>query len=151
MKNAMLAICLSVLLTNAHAAGVDKRQALRLSPEQKNLVLEEMRAMLAATQAILSALPTKDMTTVAQQARAVGVGMLQKSEDHLQGALPPAFMQLGMATHEDFDRIAADAATTKDPQHTLQQLGDSLKKCITCHDTYRVQLVPAAPRGKAAR
>lgn len=141
MKRLLMTICLILATAGAHAADLDKRQVLRLTQAQKNLVLEEMRGMLSATQGILGALSTNDMAVVAQQARAVGMAMAHKSEDHLKGALPPAFMQLGMSAHQDFDQIAADAETKKDPKHTLKQLSESMKKCIACHDTYQIRVV----------
>ena len=147
MKPLMLAIFISVIAAGAQAAELDKREVLRLTQAQRNLVLEEMRGMLAATQGILGALSAKDMTAVAQHARAVGMAMAHKSEDHLKGALPPAFMQLGMSAHQDFDQIAADAETKKDPQLTLQQLSESMKKCMGCHETYQIRVVQ---RRKAA-
>jgi cytochrome c556 len=47
-------------------------------------------------------------------------------------------MQLGMSMHKEFDLIAADAESLKDPKHTLQQLSATMGKCNACHATYRL-------------
>lgn len=41
-----------------------------------------------------------------------------KTEDHLKGVLPKEFMQLGISVHQNFDKIAVDAQSIKDPKHT---------------------------------
>ena len=100
-----------------------------------------MRALLSGTLAILAALSKDDMEAVAQYARTLGMGMADKAEDHLKGALPKGFMQLGMSVHQDFDQIATDAESLKDPKHTLWQLSESMNKCAVCHDSYQIRAV----------
>ena len=138
----ILAIALSfiTMTTTAAAAEVDKRRVLPLAEHQRNHVLTEMRALLSGTRNILDALSREDMTAVASQARSLGIGMVHKGEDHLLAVLPKEFMQLGMATHKDFDKIAADAESLKDPRHTLRQLSESMKKCSACHESYQIRV-----------
>jgi hypothetical protein len=68
------------------------------------------------------------------------MGMDVKAEDHLKGALPKEFMQLGMSVHQDFDKIAADAQSIKDPKHPLQQLSQTMGKCTACHAIYQIRI-----------
>jgi hypothetical protein len=138
----ILAIALSfiTMTTTAAAAEVDKRRVLPLAEHQRNHVLTEMRALLSGTRNILDALSREDMTAVASQARSLGMGMVHKGEDHLLAVLPKEFMQLGMATLKDFDKIAADAESLKDPRHTLRQLSESMKKCSACHESYQIRV-----------
>jgi cytochrome c556 len=132
-------------LASANAgAEVDQRQTIRLDSTQRAHVLGEMRSMLSGTQAILAALSNDDMAAVAQQARTLGMNMGHKAENHLHDLLPESFMQLGMSVHQDFDRIAGDAETLKDPKHTLRQLSTTMNTCGVCHETYRIEPV----RGK---
>jgi len=138
-----LLLILGVASTNA-AAEVDQRQAIRLNGAQRAHVLGEMRSMLSGTQAILTALSNDDMAAVAQQARALGMNMGHKAENHLHDLLPESFMQLGMSVHQDFDRIANDAEILKDPKHTLRQLSATMNTCGVCHEAYRLEPV----RGK---
>lgn len=138
----ILAIALSfIAITPAVAANeIDKRQVLSFTEMQRNHVLTEMRAFLAGTQGILDALLREDMAAVARHARPLGMGMAHKAEDHLKEILPKDFMHLGMSVHKDFDQIAADAESLKDPKHTLRQLSESMKKCVACHADYQIRI-----------
>ncbi len=148
MKTLPLVVCFFLVATASQAAEPDKRQVLLLTEAQRGIVLDEMRAMLTGTQGIVSALSKDDMAAVAKAARAIGMGMVHKTEDQLKGALPEAFMQLGSSAHQDFDRIADDAQTKKSSRHTLRQLSESMNKCIACHATYQIRTVrsPAKPK-----
>ncbi|OQW41245.1 MAG: hypothetical protein A4S08_02650 [Proteobacteria bacterium SG_bin4] len=139
----MIIACL-LISTSAIATDKDNRQILALSEAQRGHVLEEMRALLSGTQSILAALSTDDMASVSKHARPLGLGMAHKAEDHLKGMLPKEFMQLGMSLHRDFDQMAADAESKKDPKLTLRQLSDAMTKCIACHDAYQIRATPAS-------
>ncbi len=141
MKNLVtaLAFILGLGVTSAFAENIDKRQVLMVSDAQREHVLEEMRSLLSGIQNILAALSRDDMVAVAQYARPLGMGMRAKVEDHLHGVLPKEFMHLGMSIHRDFDRIAADAESLRDPKHTLRQLSESMKKCVACHGSYQIR------------
>ncbi|MBL8497770.1 hypothetical protein ABF87_04490 [Nitrosomonas sp. JL21] len=143
-------VCL-LISTSAVAADADNRQTLILSEAQRDHVLEEMRALLSGTRNILMALSTDDMASVAQSARPLGLGMAHKAEDHFKSVLPKEFMQLGMSLHQDFDQIAADAESRKDPKLTLRQLSDAMSKCVACHDTYRIGTTPSSEQPAQAQ
>ena len=142
MNRTLLILFLGLISTSALAEEVDKRQTLTITETQRGYVLEEMRALLSGTQSILDALSKDDMAAVAQHARLLGMGMAQKAEDHLKGALPKEFMQLGMAVHQDFDQIAADAESAKDLKQTLRQMSGAMGKCVACHATYQIHTTP---------
>ncbi len=131
---------LGIFTATAAANEVDKRQTLPLTEHQRNHVLTEMRGLLSSTQNILDALSREDMVAVAREARALGMGMVHKGEDHLKAVLPKEFMQLGMSVHKSFDKMALDAESLKDPKHTLRQLGESMQKCNACHATYQIRV-----------
>lgn len=126
---------------SALAEGPDNRHVLEVTEPQRGHVLEEMRALLSGIQNILAALAKENMAAVAQHARPLGKNMAHKTEDHLKGVLPGEFMRLGMSVHEDFDRIATDAESIKDPKHTLRQLGNTMYKCVACHEAYQTRAV----------
>lgn len=125
------------------ATAQEQRQTLLLSPPQRAHVLAEMRGLLTGTQQLLSALAQDDLTAAAQHAQSLGMGMAGSAEHHLAHVLPPAFMQLGMSLHQDFDALAADAKTVKDPKHSLRQLAAALNKCNVCHDAYQISIADA--------
>lgn len=125
-------------LAENKASAIDKREVLVLTPMQREHVLGEMRALLSGVQNILGALAEDDMKAVADIARPLGRSMAGKAEDHLKGVLPPHFMQLGMAAHEDFDRIAALAESGADSKAVLSELSRSMNKCQACHANYQI-------------
>ena len=151
--NKVLVLCFGLAATSALAEDLDNRRLLTLTESQRRHVLEEMRILLSGTQAILAALAKDDMTAVAQYARRLGMGMADKAEDHLKGALPKEFMQLGMSVHQDFDQIATDAESLKDSKHTLWQLSESMNKCAVCHASYQIHMINQPPKraGKIKR
>jgi hypothetical protein len=83
------------------------------------------------------------MAAVAGHAQSLGFNMKHKAENPLHEVLPKDFMMLGMSMHKDFDLIAADAASLKDPKYTLKQLSDTMAKCTACHATYQIRPVSA--------
>ena len=144
-KTRTIIACLLVLISTAtFAADKDNRQTLMLSEAQRSHVMEEMRALLSGIQNILAALAADDMASVSKSARPLGLGMAHKAEDHLKSVLPKEFMQFGMSLHQDFDQIAADAESKKDPKLTLRQLSDAMTKCVACHEAYQIGTSPAS-------
>ncbi len=133
-----LIILAAITANQVLAQEIDNRQVLNLTEPQRNHVLTEMRALLAGTQNIISALAKDDMVTVAESAKAIGFNMKHKAENPLHDVLPRDFMMLGMSMHKDFDVIAEDAVTLKNPKHTLQQLSETMAKCSACHATYQI-------------
>lgn len=126
------------LLTGAHTpTGSDGRAEIALAPEDRDLVLAEMRTFLGAVQGITVALTKEELQAVAQQARAVGAAAIGQVPPSLMQALPLEFKTLGRSVHADFDQLALDAEQLGDPEHSLRQLGDILGKCVACHATYR--------------
>jgi hypothetical protein len=125
-------------LAENKASAIDKREVLVLTPMQREHVLSEMRALLSGVQNVLGALAEDDMKAVANIARPLGRSMAGKAEDHLKGVLPQHFMQLGMAVHEDFDRIAALAESGAGSKAVLSELSRSMNKCQACHANYQI-------------
>ena len=129
---------LGFIVATAMAAGVDQRQVLPLNEMQRNHLLGEMRMLLTGTGAILEALAQDDRAAVARHARSLGVEMPHKMEGHIDKVLPEQFMLMGMALHQDFDRIAQDAESGKDTRHMLRQLSEALGRCAACHAIYQI-------------
>jgi hypothetical protein len=138
--NKTIIFILGLVVTSVLAGEVDKRQTIVLTEAQRDHVLGEMRALLMGTKNILAALSKNDMAAVAQYASLLGMSMVYKAEDHLKDVLPEEFMQLGMSVHKDFDLIAADAKSLKNSNHTLQQLSESMNKCVECHAAYQIRI-----------
>jgi hypothetical protein len=58
----------------------------------------------------------------------------------LEELLPEQFLTWGVATHRQFDDLAAATARGVAADTTLAQLGRITQLCVTCHATYRIAL-----------
>ena len=114
---------------------------IQLSAQQRALVQSEMRQFLSGLQQISAALSRDDMESVTRVARSLGITMSRHMTEDLRQALPQDFRQLGHRTHTNFDQIALDAESLGDSSHTLSQLSDTLSGCVSCHNTYRIQVI----------
>ncbi len=118
----------------------DGRTAILLSEGERDLVLSEMRAFLAAVQQILDAAVRNDVDGVADAARAVGMATRAEVPDSLVGKLPLAFKKLGFATHQAFDQLALDTQALGDTREVPEEVAGLMANCVGCHATYRLQV-----------
>ena len=127
--------------THSHHAAPsdDRRAALELSEPERAMILEEMRLFLVGVEKITGALAREDMAAVAAEARELGVKMTHEVPPALREKLPQGFRQLGFTVHREFDALALDAESMKDPRHSLQQLSATLQKCVSCHASYQIR------------
>ncbi len=125
-----------------HVRATDNRTVLKLTPDERIMILEEMRQFLDGVQKMTGALSKPDMQATADAARNMGQKMVHALPPALHAKLPGEFKQLGATVHGSFDQIALDAETLQDVSYTLNQLSTTLKNCASCHATYQIQ-VPA--------
>jgi len=118
----------------------DGRMAIKLNENEKNLVLEEMRAFLTSTQQIVASINNKDLKQAGKSARAVGRAAQDAVPGTLMGKLPMEFKKLGVDTHNKFDVMAMDAEQLEDGDHSMNQLAELLQNCVACHASYRIEL-----------
>jgi len=131
------------ILSGQAVPASDGRQAILLTPPERDLVLGEMRTFLESTQLMLEALSKDDMTALAAAARRVGSAATQGMPGGLMAKLPLSFKQMGLETHRRFDQLALDAEQLGDPQHALAQLSGLMQNCVACHASYRIDPVPS--------
>lgn len=122
-----------------HAPAHDDRLALKLTPDERAMILEEMRLFLGGVQKMTHALGKQDMQATADAARDMGQKMVHEVPPALRAKLPQEFRQLGFSVHRDFDQMALDAESLKDVGYSLNQLSVALQKCVSCHATYQIQ------------
>ncbi len=161
-ERAMCKLCwvlLVVLLIGVSAAGyklfvgpgpessADGRRVIRLSEEERGLVLIEMRGFLASLQQVTAALAADDMQQVAVQARRSGHSAQHAVPPLLIAKLPAPFKKMGFDTHAGFDRLALDAEQLGDREHTLAQLSELMQHCVVCHGAYRIDPEPEMQAG----
>ncbi len=120
----------------------DGRTAILLTPDERNLVLREMRQFLVSVQGVLAGLEAGDMQAVARAAAQSGRASVRQVPGGLMRKLPLAFKRLGLAVHDQFDQLALDARQLGDPAQARSQLATLLQNCVACHAAYRLALEP---------
>jgi len=108
-----IAVFIWFFVRGSPAAGADDRTVIVLHPEQRELVLSEMRGLLAATQGILEGANQNDMPRIIEAARAAGMAGMADVSPALMARLPLEFKALGMGIHHDMDNIAKAAQDWK--------------------------------------
>ena len=119
--------------------GSDGRTEILLAPEERDLILAEMRQLLKAVDGIVRGLgeSTPDRKAVETAARAVGMKMAADVEPTIMMKLPLPFKQLGMSIHHDMDALADAAVRGETPGQVLQRLSSLTARCTVCHEMYR--------------
>jgi len=122
------------------SAGTDGRTAVVLQPAERDLVLGEMRGLLAATQQILEGVNQGDMLRISKAARAAGMAGAADVNPALMAKLPIEFKQLGMSVHREMDDIALAAESGKLASEILQKASNTLMKCVACHSAWQIKV-----------
>jgi cytochrome c556 len=126
------------IVLGSTAKGTDERTAVLLEEGERQLVLEEMRSLLEATQQVLEGLSDGDMKQIDQAATAVGMQATSTMDVVLKAKLPMEFKKLGFATHTAFDEIAAMARNASDTKAMQKKLADTMNNCIACHTSFQI-------------
>lgn len=139
-KTAVFGLAASLSMAGALAAGVgtDDRVKVVLKPDERHLVLLEMRSFLNVLQIISDAVTREDMTAVAEAARSMGSGAANQIPPQTVAKLPETFQMLAGTVHTSFDVMALDAESLGDPMHTQRQLARLMQTCNACHGIYQV-------------
>jgi len=117
----------------------DGREVILLKPEQRGLVLAEMRVFVESLQNITHALGTDDSEQFQKAALKVGLAAQQGVPLDMMKALPLPFKKLGMDTHKKFDLLAANAEQGASNQQLLIELSQLMNNCVACHAAYQLQ------------
>lgn len=118
---------------------VDSRSPIVVRPNERTRILANMRKYLIGVQSMTAALASDDMPAAAAAARAMGGVNLYDLNLMFPTRASVEFHDLAFEVHRDFDGIASDAESKKDPKLMLRQLGATLKRCTHCHETYRLE------------
>jgi len=118
---------------------VDTRTGITTRPNERTRILANMRKYLVGLQVMSEALARDDMTAAAQAARSMGSINLYEVRLLFANKAAIDFRNLAFEVHKDFDTVANDAESKRDPKLMLSQLAAIMKKCAHCHDTFRLQ------------
>jgi hypothetical protein len=119
--------------------GTDGRTAVVLQASERDLVLSEMRGMLAATQGVLDGANQGDMQGIIKAASAAGMRAAADGNPALMEKLPIEVKTLGLSVHRDMDEIAKAAASGTPAPEILKMLSNTLTKCVACHSTWQLK------------
>jgi cytochrome c556 len=118
----------------------DTRQPLPLPAMMAEHQKQNMRGHLAAIEAIVAAIGHDDMDAVAQAAGRIGYSQAMGQMCEHMGAAAPGFTAMALNFHHTADTIG-DAARRGDRAGVLSALDRTLQTCVSCHATYRQEVV----------
>ena len=116
----------------------DGRTNVILTKDERNLILEEMRAFLVSVQGVSEAITNNDLDKVAKLSHEAGMAAEEGTPGALLQKIPLPMKQMGFAVRGMFDDISASAKETKDPVVLRKKLDTLMKTCIACHKIYRM-------------
>ena len=115
----------------------DGRTSILLSPDERNQVLGEMRAILSGTRDIMDNSINGDLKAAEEQARAMGMAAAN-ADAQILAKLPLDFSTLGLGLHRSFDDLADFIAANPDPLGIVDEVASLMVQCVACHDAYRL-------------
>jgi len=136
----LIAIIALPSLRAAPTFAEDTREPAVRTAVEREFILGQMRLFLSSIQVILSAAAEGDMKTVAAEAAARGRKGTPAS------SIPPtmkaketaAWTGLMGGARGGFDAIADAAAAGATPQDITGRVGDVMRNCVACHQSYRL-------------
>lgn len=139
----ILLLVLSGFLVNKFVSGSvmpsdDGRISVLLTKDERDLILNEMRAFLVSVQGVSQAITENDMARVESLAHKAGMAAEQGTPGSLLQKIPLSMKKLGFGTRDKFDEISDTARTEKDASLAREQLDALMLNCIACHATYRL-------------
>ncbi|MBI5918276.1 MAG: hypothetical protein HY849_02725 [Nitrosomonadales bacterium] len=126
------------------AAGTDDRTAIVLAPQERDLILLEMRGLLIATHDILDGINQNNMQQVAQAARTVGMNSAADVNPVLMSKLPLPFKAQGMGVHHSMDDLAIAAESGQTAPELLKMLTGTLSSCVACHSAWQLKVADSS-------
>ena len=149
LVSAVIAVIVAVVMIapgDKTTTATDGREVILLKPEQRDLVLAEMRAFVETLRDITSALATDNSAQFQQAALKVGLAAQQGVPLDMMKALPLPFKKLGMDTHKKFDQLAEKAEQGAGNEELLTDLSQLMSNCVACHAAYQLQSTQAAAK-----
>lgn len=136
---AAAALLLSPLLVSPSAAQDAREPAVRTEAERA-FILSQMRLFLQSTQAITSALAKDDLKIVIEEATARGRKGTPLSEipPGMKAKETPAWTAMMGGARAGFDDISKAAQDGVPPIALVGMLGETMRNCVACHQSYRL-------------
>jgi cytochrome c556 len=126
--------------TTAASGSVDGRSPVPLSAMMAVHQKRDMRDHLRVVQEITAALGANDFDAIAASAARIGWSEQQAAKCKHMGAGAPGFAAMGEHFHKTADQISA-AARRRDRPGVVHALNDTLQTCVSCHESYRQEII----------
>ena len=150
LMSTMLAIVAVAIAGTKQTTG--SNVGAQLPPKLRALLIQEMRAIDAASRQIHAAIVQGDHQTVARQAQAIHDSFIMEQqmtpddEAALLAAVPKAFLASDEALHELSAKLA-EAGRARDTTRQMQIFSEMTKGCVDCHSAYAPARFPGLDRG----
>jgi cytochrome c556 len=122
--------------------GADVRQPIALAAEQRDAVLKEMRALLAAMQGMMDGAARLDVARIRTMAQSVGVRSIAGRDQAVTERLPEAFRRQEIEVRSAFDALAGAVRGFTARGTTVAYLSRIAQQCVACHAAYRLTTTP---------
>ena len=133
-----LSFCYVFLIKGNTIPSNDHRITLKMSEDNRDFVLLEMREFLESVQQINKGILDKNAQALIDAGTTSGGSVIAHAPKGLLKSLPIGFKKLGFDTHDIFDQIKNTAQNDFNPITAQQQLDMLLTNCIACHKTYKI-------------
>ena len=127
----------------AALSSVDNRAPVPLSAMMAVHQKRDMRDHLRVVQEITAALGKDDFDAIAASAARIGWSEQQAAKCKHMGAGAPGFAAMGEHFHRTADQIGV-AARRHDRPGVVHALNDTLQTCVSCHESYRQDVIADA-------
>lgn len=117
----------------------DQRKAIIMSEGNREVVLGEMRNFLKTIQQINEGLLENDVEKIKKAAKSSGMGVGEKVPQGLIKSLPYEFKEMGMGTHQLFDKMVKNLDNHFNKKDVQSQLNQILNNCVACHQVYQIK------------
>jgi hypothetical protein len=109
----------------------------------------DMRDHLRVVQEVTAALGSDNFDEIIASTARIGWSEQQATKCRHMGAGAPGFAAMGEHFHKTADQISV-AARRRDKPGVVHALNDTLQLCVSCHESYRQEIVADAKAGAAA-
>lgn len=119
----------------------DSREPVQRTDTEKAFVLEQMRLLLSSIVVIEEGLGSNDMDVVAREAAARGrkANATLARPATLSAKESEAWKSMFGSVRGGFDQIAEQAAARAPAAQINKTLADTMRNCVACHQTYRIE------------
>lgn len=118
----------------------DGRTEIKMTEENREHVMTEMRGFLESVQKINEGITKNDPAIIAKVGQESGTCKVNAVPQGLIKSLPLGFKKMGFETHALFDAMSKMAKEKYDRQQTQEQLNQVLNQCVACHKTYKISV-----------